>query len=68
MAIIKLGQFLHKDAVGSVTNVNPLDTDDVNSTNYLTALGLVAQDTTLVALATDIDTIKTLLQQAMVDV
>ena len=68
MAIIKLGQFLHKDAVGSVTNVNPLDTDDVNSTSYLTALGLVAQDTTLVALATDVDTIKTLLQEAMVDV
>ena len=67
MAVIKLGQMLHKGSVGPVTAGNPLDTEDVNSTAILTALGLVSQETTLINVVTEIQGLQAILQSAIVE-
>ena len=81
MAVIKLGQMIHKSAVGPVTSANPLDTEDVNSMAILTALGLVSTESTLLQVKTAVESldgkdfatqttlsgIKTLLESAIVE-
>ena len=75
MAVIKLGQMLHKGSVGPVTAANPLDTEDINGAAILAALGLVSKETTLLdvkAAAESLDgtlaTVLALLSDAIVDV